>query len=128
MNCACENGRVCRKLVVSQSVTFADGTLTINLPQRTFANGERCCVIVGQEIPEAATIYAPVVFTIGSGTDEYPLLDRCCAPVTVCAIRSGYRYAAQVQTTATGGTFKLLGRAACAPSNALAVIDGGATA
>ena len=124
MSCGCETGKVCQRLVVSQAVTFADGVLTINVPQRTFENGEKYCFVVAQEIPPETTIYAPAVITIGTGTVEYPITNRCCAPVTACALRSGYRYATRLATTGTGGSFRLLGEAACAPGNALATIDG----
>ena len=57
-------------LVLSQAVTFADGTLTINLPAGSYANGEKYCIVIAQAIPEATTITAPVVITIGTGTEE----------------------------------------------------------
>lgn len=124
----CNVEKVCPNLVVSQAVTFADGTLTINVPQRTFTNGCRYFLLINQPIPAETTIYAPVVLTIGTGTVEYPLTTRCCAPLTACALRNGYQYAMVLSTTGAGGTFKLLGDAACAPSNALTTIDGTAPA
>lgn len=120
--------KLCRRLIISQAVTFADDTLTINLPAGSYNNGERYCIVVAQAIPAATTITAPVVITIGAGTEEYPLTDRCCAQLTACAIRTRTRYATRVSTSATGGTFKLLGSAACAPNNDLAAIDGTAPA
>lgn len=126
---SCKNVcRLCDSLVISQAVTFADGTLTINLPAGSYNRGEKYCIVIAQTIPEATTITAPVVITIGDGTVEYPLVDRCCAQVTACALRTRTRYATVVATDAAGGTFKLLGRAACAPVNALAAIDGTAPA
>lgn len=120
--------RLCDHLVLSQAVTFADGTLTINLPAGSYANGCKYCIVIAQAIPAAATITAPVVVTIGDGTVEYPLTNRCCAQLTACALRTRTRYMVQVATNATGGSFKLLGRASCAPNNALAAIDGTAPA
>lgn len=120
--------KLCRRLIISQAVTFANDTLTINLPAGSYNNGERYCIVVAQAIPAATTITAPVVITIGAGTEEYPLTDRCCAQLTACAIRTRTRYATRVSTSATGGTFKLLGSAACAPNNDLAAIDGTAPA
>lgn len=122
------NCKLCNRLVLSQSVTFADGTLTINIPAGSYNNGEKYCIVVAQAIPAATTITAPVVITIGTGTDEYPLMDRCCRQLTACAIRTRTRYSTIVATSATGGTFKMLGRACCAPDNSLTAIDGGATA
>ena len=121
-------GKLCRRLVLSQAVTFADGTLTINIPAGSYGNGERYCIVIAQAIPATATIAAPVVITIGAGTEEYPLQNSCCAPVTACGIRTRYRYATVVATSPTGGVFKLLGKPACAPDYSLAAIDGTAPA
>ena len=120
--------KLCDRLIISQAVTFADGTLTINLPAGSYANGEKYCIVVAQAIPAATTITAPVVVTIGTGTETYPLTGCNCAQLIACQLRTRTRYAARVSTTAAGGTFKLLGRACCGPSNALAAIDGTAPA
>ena len=120
--------RLCDRLVLSQAVTFADGTLTINLPAGSYANGEKYCIVIAQAIPEATTITAPVVITIGTGTEEYPLTNRCCAQVTAASLRTRTRYSTVVSTSATGGTFKMLGKGACAPVNNLTAIDGTAPA
>lgn len=120
--------QLCPRLVISESVTFAAGTLTIDLPAGSYANGEKYCIVIAQTIPAATTITAPVVITIGGGTETYPLVNRCCAPVTACALRTRTRYAAVVATDSVGGTFKLLGKPCCAPNNALPAIDGTAPA
>lgn len=120
--------RLCDRLIISQAVTFADGTLTVNLPAGSYGNGCKYCIVIAQTIPVATTITAPVVITIGDGTEEYPLVNKCCAPVTACAIRTRTRYATVVSTNATGGTFKMLGKGCCAPDNSLAAIDGTAPA
>ena len=116
--------KLCKRFVISQAVTFADGTLTINLPAGDYINGEKYCIVVAQTIPTTTTISAPVVITIGSGTVQYPLTKCNCAQVTACGIRTRTRYSTVVSTTATGGTFKMLGQPACAPNNALASING----
>lgn len=121
MSCNC---RLCRRLIISQAVTFADDTLTINLPAGSYNDGQRYCIVIAQAIPEATTINAPVVITIGDGDVEYPLTNRCCAQLTACALRTRTRYATVVSTTPTGGTFKMLGNASCAPNNNLTAIDG----
>lgn len=120
--------RLCDRLILSQAVTFADGTLTINLPAGSYGDGCRYCIVVAQAIPAATTITAPVVITIGDGTEEYPLVNRCCAQVTACGIRTRTKYTTVVSTSATGGTFKMLGRPCCAPNNNLTAIDGTAPA
>ena len=116
--------RLCDRLVLSQAVTFAGGTLTINLPAGSYNNGQKYCIVIAQAIPDTTTITAPVVITIGNGTEEYPLTNRCCAQLTAASLRTRTRYATVVSTSATGGTFKLLGKGSCAPSNNLASIDG----
>ena len=120
--------KLCDQLILSQAVTFADGTLTINLPAGSYGDGCRYCIVVAQAIPAATTITAPVVITIGDGTEEYPLVNRCCAQVTACGIRTRTKYTTVVSTSATGGTFKMLGQPCCAPNNNLTAIDGTAPA
>lgn len=116
--------RLCDRLIISQAVTFATDTLTINLPAGSYANGCKYCIVVAQSIPAATTINAPVVVTIGDGTVEYPLTNQCCAQLTACSIRTRTKYPVVVSTDATGGTFKVIGKVACAPNNQLAAIDG----
>lgn len=125
----CNNAcRLCDRLIISQAVTFAAGTLTINLPAGSYGNGCKYCIVVAQTIPAETTINAPVVVTIGTGTVEYPLTNRCCAPISACAIRTRTKYPVVVSTTAAGGTFKVLNGLSCAPNNALTAIDGTAPA
>ena len=116
--------RLCDRLIISQAVTFATDTLTINLPSGSYANDCKYCIVVAQSIPTATTINAPVVVTIGDGTVEYPLTNQCCAQLTACSIRTRTKYPVVVSTDATGGTFKVIGKVACAPNNQLAAIDG----
>lgn len=121
----CKNTcRLCERLVISQAVTFAGGQITVNLPAGSYSDGTRYCVVIAQTIPQTATIAAPVVFTIGAGTDTYPLLTSCCEPVTVCGLRTRTRYAVKVATSATGGSFKMLGKPSCSPSYNLPSIGG----
>lgn len=126
---ACKNiCRLCDRFVISEAVTFADGTLTINIPAGSYADGCKYCIVVAQTIPAATTITAPVVITIGDGTEEYPLTRCDCAQVTACGLRTRTRYSVVVSTSAVGGTFKLLGKPCCSPDNRLAAIDGTAPA
>ena len=120
--------RLCDRLILSQAITFADGTLTINLPAGSYQNGCKYCIVLAQVIPAAATITAPVVITIGDGTEEYPLNDNCCAQLTAAALRTRTRYATRVSTTPTGGSFNLIGKACCTQNNDLVAIDGTAPA
>lgn len=122
---SCKNNcRLCDRIRISQAVTFDGTSLVINLPAGAYNDGCKYCIVVAQTIPAAATINAPVVITIGEGTVQYPLTNRCCAPVTACGIRTRTRYAVRVSTSATTGTFKLLGNPCCSPTNNLTSIDG----
>ena len=120
--------KLCDHLIISQTVTFAGGNLIINLPAGAYNNGEKYCIVVAQAIPAATTINAPVVITIGAGTQQYPLTNRCCAQVTACGIRTRTRYSTLVSTSSTTGTFKLLGNICPCPTNNLRSINGTAPA
>lgn len=122
---ACKNiCKLCPRFVISQAVTYADGVLTVNLPAGSYCNGGKYCIVIAQSIPSTAIIGAPVVVTIGTGTVQYPLIKCNCKQVTACALRTRTRYSTVVETTPTGGSFKLLGKPCCAPNNDLASIDG----
>lgn len=132
---ACKNVcKLCDRLVLSQVITFtagtggAPGTLTVNLPAGSYQNNSKYCIILAQTIPADTTIGANVVFTVGTGTVEYPLVNRYCRPVTACGVRTRTKYSVCVETTATGATFKMLGNPACQPNNNLPAVDGTAPA
>ena len=126
---ACKTScKLCDRLVISQAVTFAGGNVVVNLPAGSYRNGCKYCIVIAQAIPAAATINAPVVVTIGTGTEQYPLTNRCCAQATACGIRTRTRYSAVVSTSATGGAFRLLCKPCPCPDNSLASIDGTAPA
>lgn len=127
MSCS-TNCKLCNNLIISEAVTFAAGVLTINLPAGSYADGCKYCIVVAQAIPAATTLTAEVVITIGDGTEVYPLVNRCCAPVQACSIDTRTRYPVKVVTDATGGTFKLLCDVRCGRNNALRSIDGTAPA
>ena len=122
---ACKNiCKLCDNLVISEAVTFADGTLTVNLPTGSYGNRCKYCIVIAQTIPAETTITAPVVITIGDGTVEYPLVDGCCRQVVACGLRTRTRYATRVVTDADGGTFRLFGKPCCSPNYDLTAIDG----
>lgn len=125
--------RLCPNLVISTSVSVVTvngtDTLLINIPEGTYANGCKYCIVVAQSIPATATINMPVAVSIGGNTTTvYPLTNRCCAQVTACAIRTRTRYPVCVSTSATGGTFKVLSGLSCAPNNALESLPAPTTA
>lgn len=123
--------QLCKRLILSQAITFANGNVVVNLPDGSYTNGEKYCIVLAQSIPTTATINAPVVFTIGTGTTTFPLTNRCCAQVTACGVRTRTKYSTIVVTSATGAAFRMIGNPCCSPSNNLAAVDaatGGVTA
>lgn len=120
--------KLCDRLIISDAVTFADDVLTVDLPAGSYSDKCKYCIVIAQAIPAATTIAAPVVFTIGGGTETYPLVNRCCVPVTACGIRTRTKYSTVLSTTATGATFKMLGSPCCSPDNRLRSVDGTAPA
>lgn len=114
----CNNNtcRLCKNLILSAAVSFAGGVLTINIPEGSYMNCKRYCLAITQPIPEATTIGATVVVTIGDGTETYPLTTCSGAPVTAAALRSYGVYLVQVVTTADGGNFRVLKGLSCAPA------------
>lgn len=116
--------QLCPQLVISQSVAFTGGNVVVNLPAGSYNNNEKYCVVIAQAIPTTATIATPVVFTIGTGTETYPLTTRNCRPVTACGIRTRTRYSVCVVTNSTGANFRMLGKPCCSPSNDLTSING----
>lgn len=112
---ACSNvSTICSHLVLSQSVSFTDGSLLIDLPAGAYENGEKYCIVVAQEIPSDTTISANVEITIGGDTTTtYPLVNNNCTNVQACNISSRTRYATRVFTNIGSGVFKLLGNLNC---------------
>lgn len=110
--------RLCDKLIISTAVTFTAGALVIDIPDGTYLNGEKYCIVVAQAIPAETTINAPVNVTIGGdATVLYPL-NRCTgAQALASGIRTRTKYSTIVHTTATGGSFRLLSCVNCIENN-----------
>ena len=123
---ACKNVcKLCDRLIISTAVTFTAGTgLTITIPEGSYQDGGKYCIVVAQTIPAATTITAPVFIQIGDGTELYPLNKCDCTQATACSIRTRTKYSTRVETSATTGVFKLLGNIPCSPNNNLTAIDG----
>ena len=122
---ACKNTcRLCKNLVISTAVSFnaENGSLYIQIPEGSYNDCQKYCIVVAQTIPTDTTIGAPVYIQMGTG-NAYPLEKRNCTQVTACAIRSRTKYSTIVRTTATGGVFRLCCDVACAPINNLTAIS-----
>lgn len=121
--------RLCPRLVLSDTVTFTGGNLIIDLPAGSYNAGEEYCVVVSKAIPATTLRGAPVYFTVGGGAVLYPFVSCNGTQLTERVIDTRTRYSVCVNTTATGGSFKLLGKACVLPlNNALSSIDGTAPA
>ena len=122
---ACKNTcRLCKNLVISTAVSFnaENDSLYIQIPEGSYNDGQKYCIVVAQTIPTDTTIGAPVYIQMGTG-NAYPLEKRNCTQATACAIRSRTKYSTVVRTNATGGVFRLCGDVACAPTNNLTAIS-----
>lgn len=125
-NCI-NNCRLCRNIVISDSVTVVTvggtDTLVIDIPTGVYTNGCRVCLVVAQTIPTTATIAMPVAISIGGDTTTvYPILNTDCTQVTACAIRTRTKYGLCVSTTATSAVFKSIKHLNCYPTDTLAAI------
>lgn len=125
---ACKNScSICPKLVISTAVAFTGGNLVITIPEGSYRNNCKYCIVVAQKIPDETTRIAPVVIQIGTGPVLYPVTKRNCAQLTACGIRTRTKYSTIVRTSADAGTFQLLGNAHCTPNNNLESINGDGT-
>ena len=102
-------GKLCPRFVITTAVAFAGDTLTLTLPDNvTYSNGCRYCIVIGQTIPDATTINATVVAVVGDGTTEFPVLNRCGAPVLARQLSVRTIYPVCVSTTGTGGSLRIM--------------------
>ena len=92
----------------SNSITVTGGTLVINIANGSYADCQKFCLILIQNIPDTATINMPVGITIGTDTTVYPMVRCDCTQVTACALRTRTRYPMKVATTATSAVSMFL--------------------
>lgn len=115
---ACGISCLCNHVVISQSVTFADDTLLIDLPAGSYENGGKYCLVIAQDIPEETTIAADVALTIGGDTSiTYPLVNNNCSNIQAYQIRTRMRYPTIVATNIGEGVFRLMNNINCIRCN-----------
>ena len=126
----CNNcGKLCPRFVFITEAAFAGDTLTLTLPDDiTYTDGCRYCIVIGTVIPDETTLNATVVAVVGDGTTTFPLLDHCGAPVLARQLSSRTRYTVRVNTTATGGSIKVLRPLPCVDSVTLNALNDAAAA
>lgn len=126
---ACKNiCKLCPNLIISQAVTYDSGVLTVNIPAGSYENQDKYCLVIAQAIPTNAIIGAPVVITIGQGTVTYPLLLCNGTQMLAGTLRTRTKYSTVVQTSSTGGSFRLIGKVCFQQNNNLQAINGTAPA
>ena len=116
--------RIDPRSITEESIAFATGTLTINIPQRAYNAGCPYFLRIVDEIPDETTIGAEVVITIGESTVEYPLLGCNGVALTAENLRSGYSYPVTVVSNNTIGAFRLLAPIRYSRCGAAFSIDG----
>ena len=119
---ACNNVcRLCNRLIISTAVNYDATTneLIVGLPDGTYYNNEKYCIIIAQAIPTVTPISATVVVSIGTGVTRYPLVRRNCQQATACNIRTRTKYSTCVATNTTSGVFRLLGNIGCCGAEVL---------
>lgn len=117
-----KNCRLCDKFVLSLAITFDGTNLVVNLPANAYQNYCKYCIVLAQAIPEATTINAPVVFTIGDGTTTYPFVNCDCTPIYASQVRTRRIYSTRVNTSVNDGVFKYIGKCKL-PSNATTLVQ-----
>lgn len=116
------NCKLCSRSIISQAITFDGTNLVVNLPTNNYGNKQKYCIILAQSIPDTTTINAPVVFTIGTGTVQYPFVNNDCTPILASQVRTRRVYRTKVNTGVNDGVFKYVGDC-CLPSNSTTVVD-----
>ncbi|MBQ0067364.1 MAG: hypothetical protein KBS60_04165 [Phascolarctobacterium sp.] len=116
--------RLCKHLILSTSIAYSTttGAVSITIPTASYNNGEKYCIVLAQALPATAVINAPVFIVVG--TNSYQLTTCDCQQVTISALRTRTRYSTRVVTSATGGTFKLLGKLGDCTTETLPAIGG----
>lgn len=124
--------RECSRKAYINTVEFTDGSLVLTLPDNiSYSNCGKYCFIITTDLPDTATINAPVVAVVGDGTTQFPILDRCGAQVVAQQLRTRCRYPFRVSTSAASGTITILSKLPCVEINTLAALndaEGGAGA
>lgn len=110
----CTISCLCNHIVLSQSVTFEDDLLLIDLPAGSYENGARYCIVIAQDIPVETTIAADVALTIGGDTTiTYPLVNSNCSNIQAYQLTTRTKYPTTVATNIGEGVFKLIDNINC---------------
>ena len=109
--------KLCKHLIISTAVNFDGTNVLIGIPAGSYLDCEKYCIVIAQNLPETATINAPVIIRIGTTTTNYPLVNCDGSGVVASQISTRTRYSTRVSTNATTGSFQLIGRLPCSTCN-----------
>ena len=87
----------CEHFVKTNSATLVGNVLVLNIPQKTYENGDRVCICIAQALP-IVTSAQTVAITIGTETTQYPLRTKCGNNVRADQLRSRKVYHTNVAT------------------------------
>lgn len=105
------NRRLCPRVILANTVTFAGGVLTLNIPAGTYLNRFRYNLVIADTVPDETTAASTIVVTIGDDATAYPLLLCNGVQATYRSMlpRSRWIYPVVFNTeTGGGGNFRLL--------------------
>lgn len=83
---------MCCNEILTASVSIADDTLILTVPDGTYTNCQTYNLRIAQSIPSTATNQMPAVIQIGTATTQYPLVKRCGHGVYANQLRARRRY------------------------------------
>ena len=119
--------KLCDKLILSTAITYNAPNLQISIPEGSYYDDCKYCIVTAQNIPAETPVDAPVVISIVNGEQVYPLVACDCEPITARAIRSRTKYSTVVKTDTTTGVFRLIGKMCkCNMANSRNALDGNA--
>lgn len=118
------NCKLCNKLILSTAINYdaTTNTVIVGLPENSYGNCCKYCIVLAQSIPSSATINAPVVFSIGTDPTQYPFVNCDCTPVYASQIRTRRIYPTRVNTAVNTGVFKYIGKCKL-PCNATTTVQ-----
>lgn len=112
----CNNkcSRVCRYLVYSEASAVTGGNLIVDLPEITYRDCNKFCLVLTQALPDTATVNMPVFVTVGEDTTTtYPLVDCTGLQVTASMITTRCRYPVIRVTNGVSTVFKIQRNLSC---------------
>ena len=114
------NCRVCNNLVISTSVAISGTEMVITIPEATYTNNQKLCILIAQTIPASATPL-PVVIQITGNTATIPFRTICGHNVYSDQLRTRTIYPIYAATDSQTFVYRLKER--CLPCTNYAFSD-----